>query len=328
MRKISTEKGKGTTKITLVVCLAACILAAVIPVVSAVNYGWIQITSNVDGASVYFDGRYQGQTSDGQLIVRVYLATPVHTYRVEKPGFTNSTGALVMPEAGATTSALAIIRPVSTPTLASSAVNGSLSVDTSPRGAQIYIDGNYRGISKSTFGQISPGSHTVEAVLEGYYTYTTPIWIEPDTTKDIRITLEERPVSPNVLSITSDPTGAFVYIDSVFGGKTPVTFNSLLPGPHEIRVMNPGYEQWNTSFTFTGTGNTRSINARLNPLPPSGNTIPPGSSGTATPASTLPVTAPVSPAPTATKAGNAPAAVIGALGILCCAAGIMHKEKP
>jgi len=325
MRKISTEKSMVITKFTILLCLAACMLVAVIPVVSAVNQGWIQIISNVDGASVYFDDRYQGQTSDGQLTVTVYMAAPVHFYLVKKPGFTNATGALVMPEAGATTSVLAILRPVPTPTLEPSTVNGSLSVDSSPRGAQIYIDGNYRGISKSTFGQISPGSHTIDAVLEGYYTYTTMIWIEAGITKDIRITLEERPSSPNILSITSDPTGAFVYIDSVYGGKTPLTFNNLLAGTHEIRLITPGYEQWTTSINFPNTGSTQSINVQLIPLPPSGSTISP--QGTTTLASTLPVTAPVSPTPTATKAGTAPAAVIGALGIIGCAAGIMQRKK-
>lgn len=313
------------TKIALVVCMTACMLAVLIPGVSAVNQGWIQIISNVDGASVYFDDRYQGQTSDGQLTVTVYMAAPVYFYLVKKPGFTNATGALVMPEAGATTSALAIIRPVPTPTLPPSSVNGSLSVDSSPRGAQIYIDGNYRGISKSTFGQISPGSHTVDAILEGYYTYTTMIWIEAGITKDIRITLEERPSSPNILSITSDPTGAFVYIDSVYGGKTPLTFNNLLAGIHEISVITPGYEQWNTAINFPNTGSTQSINVPLIPLSPSDSTILPP--GTTTPASTLPETAPVSPTPTATKAGTAPAAVIGALGIIGCAAGIMQRKK-
>jgi hypothetical protein len=325
MRKFSREKRMVLTKITLVVCLTACMLAMLIPVVGAVNQGWIQILSNVDGASVYFDDRYQGQTSDGQLTVTVYMAAPVHFYLVKKPGFTNATGALVMPEAGETTSTLAILRPVPTPTLPPSAMNGSLSVDTSPRGAQIYIDGDYRGISKSTFGQISPGSHTVDAVLEGYYPYTTMIWIEAGTTKEIRITLEERPLSPNILSITSDPTGAFVYIDSVYGGKTPLTFNNLLVGIHEITLMSPGYEQWNTSVNFPGTSSTQSINVQLIPLPSSDSTIPP--TGTITPASTLPETATVSPTPTATKAGTAPAAVIGALGIFVCAAGIMQRKK-
>jgi hypothetical protein len=325
MREISTEKSRVIAKFTLVVCLAACMLVAIIPCVSAVNQGWIQIITNVDGASVYFDDRYQGQTSDGQLTVTVYMAAPVHSFRVQKPGFTNATGALVMPEAGATTSVLAIIRPVPTPTLPPSSANGSLSIDTSPRGAQISIDGNYRGISKSTFGQISPGSHTVDAVLDGYYPYTTMIWIEAGTTKEILITLEERPSVPNILSITSDPTGAFVYIDSVYGGKTPVTFNSIPAGTHEIRLMTPGYEQWTTSISFPSLGSTQSINVPLIPLPPSDSTVLP--TATTTPASTLPIPATVSPIATATKAGTAPAAVIGALGIIGCAAGIMQRKK-
>ena len=66
-------------KVILILCLIACLSAAMIPPVPAAisNQGWIQVISNVDGASVYFDNIYQGLTSNGQLTVTVYTAAPV-----------------------------------------------------------------------------------------------------------------------------------------------------------------------------------------------------------------------------------------------------------
>ena len=92
-----------------------------------------------------------------------------HTFRVEKSGFTTAAGTLTMPDAGATTKAYAVLRPVSTPT--PSATYGALSVDSSPQGAKIYLNGYYRGISPFSFDQLTPGSYTVDTVLDGYRPY-------------------------------------------------------------------------------------------------------------------------------------------------------------
>ena len=141
-----------------ILCLIACLSAAMIPagVAAISNQGWIQVISNVDGASVYFDNKYQGLTSEDQLTVTVYMAAPVSTFRVEKDGYTPVAGTLTMPEAGGTTKAYAILRPVSTPT--PTATYGGLSVDSSPQGAKIYLNGFYRNVSPSTFDQLTPGS--------------------------------------------------------------------------------------------------------------------------------------------------------------------------
>ena len=294
VKKLYKEKWMFLRKISIIFCLIMCLPATIIPVVSAagINQGWIQIISNVDGASVYFDDNYQGQTYNGQLVVTVYMATPVGRYRVEKPGFTNVSGTLTMPDAGATTISYATLRPISTPSLTPSSMHGSISVDTSPGGAKIYLDGYYRGFSPINIDQISPGSHTVEADLKGYYTYTTMLEISAGTTKNLYFTLQEITSSPNILYITSDPTHAFVYFDSIYHGKTPLTLKNVRRGSHEISLINPGYEIWNTSINFPSNGSTRTINATMISLPSTGTTIP----VTVSPIPTPPVTAPLTPA--------------------------------
>lgn len=263
-------------KITIILFLVAYLAVAMIPAVSAagINQGWIQIFSNVDGASVFFDDNYQGLITNGQLLVPVYMAVPVHTFRVEKDGFTTAAGTLTMPDPGATTIAYATIRAIATPTPVPSSMYGSMSVNTSPQGAKIYLDGNYRGTSPFAFDQIEPGSHTIEAVRDGYYRYTTMIGIAAGSTADVYFTLQAISLAPNSLNITSDPTHAFVYLDKIFIGKTPLALDKVYTGNHDIELIAPGYNSWSTSVYFPVGGSTRSISAIMISLSPTGTNTP------------------------------------------------------
>ena len=312
-------------KIPFIFSVIICLSATLVPVVSAagINQGWIQIFCNVDGASVFFDDNYQGLILDGQLLVPVYMALPVHSFRVEKDGFTTAAGTLTMPDPGATTFAYATIRPIITPTTVPPSMYGSMSVNTSPQGAKIYLDGYYRGTSPFAFDQIPPGSHTIDAVLDGYYKYTTMIGISPGSTTDVYLTLGAISSAPNSLNVTSDPTHAFVYLDKTYVGKTPLTLDKVYTGNHDIELITPGYDTWITSVYFPGGGSTRSISATMVPLTPTITNTP----VTALMTPTTMVTVLQTPTATATKAGTGPMVIIGAVGILGLIAAIMNRKN-
>jgi hypothetical protein len=295
-----------------ILCLIAYIAAAMIPVAGAVvsNQGWIQVISNVDGASVYFDNRYQGLTSEGQLTITVYMAAPVSTYRVEKDGFTTAAGTLTMPKAGGTTKVYAVLRPVSTPT--PSATYGALSVDSSPQGAKIYLNGYYRGISPVSFDQLTPGSYAIAVVLDGYQSYTTLVRISAGSTTNVYTALLPVSSSPNSIYVTSDPTNAFVYLDTAYRGKTPLTITGITPGEHVIELNAPGYHTWNTTVSLPG-GTTRTVSAKMLSLTPV--------------VTTTAVTSPATPTSTSTKAGAVPVVVIASLGIAGLVAGIKRYKN-
>jgi hypothetical protein len=295
-----------------ILCLIAYIAAAMIPVAGAAvsNQGWIQVISNVDGASVYFDNRYQGLTSEGQLTITVYMAAPVSTYRVEKDGFTTAAGTLTMPKAGGTTKVYAVLRPVSTPT--PSATYGALSVDSSPQGAKIYLNGYYRGISPVSFDQLTPGSYAIAVVLDGYQSYTTLVRISAGSTTNVYTALLPVSSSPNSIYVTSDPTNAFVYLDTAYRGKTPLTITGITPGEHVIELNAPGYHTWNTTVSLPG-GTTRTVSAKMLSLTPV--------------VTTTAVTSPATPTPTSTKAGAVPVVVIASLGIAGLVAGIKRYKN-
>ena len=294
--------------------IIACLVSMMVPVACTAisNMGWIQVQSNIDGASVYFDGKYQGMTNDGQLVVTVYMAAPVQAFTVEKPGFTTARGTITMPDAGETTSLYARLRPVPVP--APSLSHGSLSVDSFPQGAKIYLNGYFRGIAPFTLDDVTPGSYTIDAVLNGYNPYATMVRISPGSRTNITCLLRSGSSLLNSVFVTSDPPNAFVYIDNVYSGETPLTINDIGTGDHIIELYAPGYVNWNTTVNLKG-GVSYTVYAKM-VSQKTGEYV-------------TSVTIPASPAPTpaTTKAGVSLICVILAPGIVWLVAGIRRKQK-
>lgn len=73
---------------------------------------------------------------------------------------------------------------------------------------------------------------------------------------------EERPVSvagkPGSLSISSDPSGADVHINSEFKGKTPLRLNNVTPGTLKIAVSKDGYMRQTTTVKLS-PGESKSV---------------------------------------------------------------------
>jgi hypothetical protein len=66
------------------------------------------------------------------------------------------------------------------------------------------------------------------------------------------------------VSIGSTPSGAEIFVDSVFVGQTPSSVG-LQPGTHALIIKKRGYAAWTRSLAIS-TGNVN-INADLRPLP-------------------------------------------------------------
>nr|WP_321506482.1 PEGA domain-containing protein [uncultured Methanoregula sp.] len=68
--------------------------------------------------------------------------------------------------------------------------------------------------------------------------------------------------SQTSLSISSDPAGAGVYLDSEFRGVTPCVIHTLLPGEYQLEFRHDGYPPWQKNITVT-LGRAESISADL-----------------------------------------------------------------
>ncbi|HON72830.1 MAG TPA: PEGA domain-containing protein, partial [bacterium] len=95
---------------------------------------------------------------------------------------------------------------------------GSLYVDSTPRGASIYLDNIYEGETPRRIDSIPAGIHTLRLSKDGYRDYVQQVRIDAQQTANIQISL-----TPGYsLTVNSTPRGAMVYIDGIFKGITPV----------------------------------------------------------------------------------------------------------
>jgi len=250
---------------SLVLCIVFCTLLACMPSAMAIggDEGWITIQCNVDGASVYFDGSYKGVINGGSLSVVVYTTgEPYSSFSVEKSGYTSYTGSITMPSAGETRTYYATLNPIPTPV----PVNyGSIYVQSSPSGANIYFNGNYRGTAPLTINEVWPGSDTITAEMSGYSTYRTTTTVYSGQQSTVYCSLTPI-VTTGALYVLSDPSDANVYLDGLYKGRTPITLNNLAADTHTLEIDHSGYYDWKSSVAVP-SGGTRTVSATLNPMP-------------------------------------------------------------
>jgi hypothetical protein len=237
--------------------------------------GYIDVYCNVDGASVYFNGNYEGMTSGGVLSVGVSPSgTPVTTILVSKSGYNSWTGApSKMPANGEHVAVNANLQPVTTvPTTPPPPTTGTIYAQSSPAGAAIYMNGNFYGYSPVTIPALAPGSYSMKASLSGYSPDTQIVYVYAGQTTTYYPVLQPSPQPPRntgTVTVTSNPTGAQVYVDGNYQGKAPMTV-TLYPGSHTFRLTLNGYNDYVTTVYVTA-GTSQTINA----------VMPPGSFGTA-----------------------------------------------
>jgi hypothetical protein len=84
------------------------------------------------------------------------------------------------------------------------------------------------------------------------------------TTITTQITTYRTPVpADGSIFVSSNPSGANVYLDNEYKGLTPLTLKNIENGRHVVRVRLTGYEEWTT--TEVVYGDSSSLSARLTP---------------------------------------------------------------
>lgn len=150
---------------------------------------------------------------------------------------------------------------------------GSISVNSSPPGADIYIDNVYKGLAPATFTEISNGNHVILVRAEGYSDWTRRVTVSgdllslaADLDQKNSVPLSSAAATPpqnarnttagpvqgagfGSLSITTTPPGALIYIDGTMMGVTPATIPMLPEGPHTVTLIRDGYQDLRTSIT-------------------------------------------------------------------------------
>lgn len=116
---------------------------------------------------------------------------------------------------------------------------GTLVIEASLEGAEVFVDDELVGTTPLDTLSLAPGAHTVRVRLPGHTEFTDVVRIA--ASRSTRIAADLFPLS-EVLSVTTEPEGAHVYVDGNFMGETPVELE-LLEGTHSLRLLRRGFEE-------------------------------------------------------------------------------------
>lgn len=120
----------------------------------------------------------------------------------------------------------------------------TISVDSDPRGAEVYVDSEYQGVTPLQNIRVSAGTVPVTLLREGFARQTTRITIKPGETKNLGvITLGN---AFGEIFISSYPPRATVYLDGEkINARTPLTIRKVpRDKTHTIRLQKDGFGDW------------------------------------------------------------------------------------
>ncbi|MFM9420337.1 PEGA domain-containing protein [Thermus scotoductus] len=184
------------------------------------------VDSRPAGAEVYLDGRMSGRTpvslqvNPGRHEVELRLAG-YQPYRVT-----------LNPRPGERVQVFAQLVPIPR--------TGTLLLESSPTGAEAYVNGTLRGRTPLRL-VLEEGTYQVELKAPGYEPYRATVRVERG--RETRVSATLRPIRTGELYLEARPEGAEVYIDGRLMGRAPLRM-TLEAGLHEVRVVAPGYGEY------------------------------------------------------------------------------------
>jgi hypothetical protein len=218
--------------------------------------GYYKVSSDPTGGSVLFDGTNYGITP--VTITVSTTGTPDHTITVSKSGYQTWTQFYSgNPSADQTISVFATLNPV--------VQTGNIYVNSNPSGASAILDNGYDQLTTpGTFNAVSTGWHNVQVSKSGYRIYSIDIEVKPGATSNVMATLV-----PNTqygsISVSSTPTGASLYVDTIYEGVTNQIVSSLATGTHTVTLKKSGYQDYSQTATVNNAQTTY-LSITLSPL--------------------------------------------------------------
>ncbi|MBW1787705.1 MAG: PEGA domain-containing protein [Deltaproteobacteria bacterium] len=205
-----------------VLCL--CVMSLLPSAAGASPHGKLHITSEPAGAAVYIDGQFFHKTP-----ADIRLETGYHRIRLEKKDF-----APFYEEID--------IRRRDTVRIHArmEALDrfGALVIKSRPSGADIRINGVLYDRTPARI-RLWEGNHQVEVEKYGYKPHRQKVFVPR-----ARVTVLSPVLNPveryGTLHMSSDPSGARVFIDGAFYDRTPLRVR-LPAGNHDIKVKKRGY---------------------------------------------------------------------------------------
>ncbi len=222
----------------------------------------VSLSSTPPGAEVWEESVLKG-TSPLDL---PDVPAGTHTYRFSLPGY-NDASLTVTVVSGQKLSLATGLSPASSPevtipgnlppadTLSGDPSPGSLRITSEPAGALVYLDGELAGSTPFTPDELSPGVHSIKAVLPGFEDYSGTVEVVQGRDQTMVLNFGRSSQDSNGAGgvlFTSSPPGADVTIDGTLRGITPISLTDLTRGSHSVRMSLPFFEDYTSTFRYTG----------------------------------------------------------------------------
>jgi hypothetical protein len=227
------------------------------------SYGSISVISDPSGATAVLDGG-SSQTTPCTF---TGVSPGSHTIYVSKSGYTGVSRTVTV-SGGSTTQVSVTLNKIAPDT-------GTIYVVSTPQGANAYVDGVYYGITPALATGLDPGNHQVRISLSGFQEWVGTVYVSSGATVTVTQTLRvgtptptQSPTQPSgtgSVAVSSNPSGAQVFMDNIYQGITPLTIASVQSGTHSFLIKQAGYADWQVSEPVQ-SGQTTQIAATLSPL--------------------------------------------------------------
>ncbi len=186
--------------------------------------GLLLLRSDPPEAEVYVGGAFRGKTP--LLLTDLPLGT--HRIRFNKSGFRSKEIDVSLTD-----------RTPRKEEITLSADTGKLLVVSHPAGAQVKLNGIFKGVTPCACDGVQEGNVTVEVTLDGYQPWKDTVRVAAGQEQKMEISL---PVIPSELQVVSLPPKARIYLNNQFRGETPLTLRDLPPGTYRVRAELPGHD--------------------------------------------------------------------------------------
>jgi len=190
----------------------------------------VELSTLPTGATIY-----RGEQKLGQTPMRLELLEGSHDISIILDGFKAWDGTIIAEPNVDQTIPIIQLEPA----------NARLLVNTIPRGANVTVNGRYRGQSPVNLSLSPDINYEIGMSKAGYGVAARKIRLQAAASEEITVDLTARTGRVTVRSYPSDAT---VYVDGRSRGTGTVTLN-LSSAPHRIEVRRQGYESYSRNIT-------------------------------------------------------------------------------
>ena len=190
----------------------------------------VRIESEPPGARIL-----AGDAEVGVTPATIELLEGTHDLTLAKDGFAAWDGTVVAEPNVAQQLPLVTLQPA----------DARLIVNTIPRGANVTVNGRYRGQSPLTLSLTPDVDYNIGLSKAGYGVTRRSLRLESNASESITVDLSAR---LGTVTVVVQPEDATVYVDGRARGRGKTTVR-LSSAPHTVEVQRPGYVSWKRTVT-------------------------------------------------------------------------------